>query len=47
LNEGIKIVDHFNVFNTLICQLTGMDVKIDEEDKGVTLLCLLSESWDI
>ena len=32
-------------FNTLICQLTSMDVKIDDEDKLVNLLCTLPESW--
>jgi hypothetical protein len=46
MKEGTKIVDHLNVFNTLICQLTSMDVKIDEEDKTVMLICSLLESWD-
>jgi hypothetical protein len=26
-----KIIDHLNVFNTLICRLESIDVKIDEE----------------
>jgi hypothetical protein len=46
MKEGTKFVDHLNVFNTLLCQLTSMDVKIDEEDKAVTLLCSLPESWN-
>jgi hypothetical protein len=45
MKEGTKIVDHLNVFNTLICQLASMDIKI-EEYKAMTLLCLLLESWD-
>ena len=45
MKEGTKITDHFNVFNTLIFQLSSMDVKIDEEDKTVNLLCTLPESW--
>jgi hypothetical protein len=46
MKEGMKIVDHLNVFNTLICQLTSMEVKFEDEDKAVTLLCLFHESWD-
>lgn len=46
MKEGTKIADHLNVFNTLICQLTSMDVKIDDEYKAVMLLCSLPESWD-
>ena len=45
MKEGTEIADHLNVFNTLICQLTSMDVKIDDEDKVVNLLCTLPESW--
>jgi hypothetical protein len=46
MKEGTKIVDHLNVFNTLICQLSSMEVKYEDEDKEVTLLCSLPESWD-
>jgi hypothetical protein len=46
MKEGTKIVDHLNVFNTLICQLNSMDVKYEDEDKAVMLLCSLPESWD-
>jgi hypothetical protein len=46
MKEGTKIIDHLNVFNTLICQLTNMEVKFEDEDKAVTLLCSLPESWD-
>jgi hypothetical protein len=42
----MKIVDHLNVFNTLICQLNSMDVKLDDKDKEVTLLCSLPKAWD-
>jgi hypothetical protein len=42
MKEGTKIVDHLNTFNTLIVQLTSMEVKFKDED----LLCLLPESWD-
>ena len=41
MKEGTKIANHLNVFNTLIFQLSSMDVKIDDEDKAVNLLCTL------
>jgi hypothetical protein len=44
MKEGTKIVDHLNVFNTLICQLTSMEVRFEDEDKVVTLPCSLPES---
>jgi len=46
MKDGIQIVDHLNVFNTLICQLSNMELKYEYEDKEVTLLCSLPESWD-
>ena len=46
MKEGTKIADHLNVFNTFICQLSDMEVKMEEEDKAITLLCSLPESWD-
>jgi hypothetical protein len=46
MKEGTKVVDHLNTFNTLIVQLTSMEVKFKDEDKAITLLCSLLESWD-
>ena len=46
MKEGINFFDHLSVFNTLICQLGSMDVKIDDEDKAITLLCSLPKSWN-
>jgi hypothetical protein len=46
MKEGTKVVDHLNTFNTLIVQLTSMDVKFEYEDKASTLFCSLRESWD-
>jgi hypothetical protein len=39
MKEGTKIDDHLNVFNNLISQLTIMELKFEDEDKEVTLLC--------
>jgi hypothetical protein len=46
MKEGTKVVDHLNTFNTLIVQLTSMEIKFEDEDKAITLLCSLPESWD-
>ena len=46
MKEGTTITDHLNTFNTLLVQLDSIEVKFDSEDKAVTLLCSLPESWD-
>ena len=46
MKEGTQIVDHLNFFNTLICQLTNMEVEFEDEDKVVTLLCYFPEYLD-
>ena len=46
MKEGTKVVEHLNTFNTLIVQLTSMEVKFEDGDKAITLLCSLPESWD-
>jgi hypothetical protein len=46
MKEGTKVDDHLNTFNTLIVQLTSMEVKFEDEDKVITLLCSFPESWD-
>ena len=46
VKEGAKISDHLNSFNTLLCQFYGMDVNLEGEEKSITLLCCLLESWD-
>jgi hypothetical protein len=45
MKEGTKVVDHLNTFNTLIVQLTSMEVKFEDKDMAITLLCSLPESW--
>ena len=46
MNDGSKIHDHLNTFNDLVCQLTSVDAKLDDEEKAITLLCTLSDPWD-
>ena len=42
----MKVVDHLSTFNTIIVQLASMEVKLEDEDKAVTLLCSFPKSWD-
>lgn len=46
MKEGTNFFDHLNVFNTLVCQLSSMEVKYEDEEKEVTLLCSLPQYWD-
>eukprot|EP00253_Pinus_taeda_P028237 PITA_28237 len=46
MKEGTLITDHMNTFNTLLVQLESIEVKFESEDKAITLLCSLPESWD-
>ena len=46
MEDGDSVTDHLNVFNTLVSQLVFVDIKMEEEDKCITLLCSLPDSWD-
>ena len=37
--------DHLNAFNNLVSQLIFVDIKMEEDDKCITLLCVLPNSW--
>jgi hypothetical protein len=36
----------FEAFNTVVSQLVSVDIKISDEDKCISLLCSLPDSWD-
>ena len=40
------MIEHLNVFNTVVSQLSSFDIKILDEDKCISLLCSLLDSWD-
>jgi hypothetical protein len=40
------VVEHLDVFNTVVIQLVFVDIKISDEDKCIHLLCSLPDSWD-
>ena len=46
MEDGDSMTNNLNVFNTLVSQLIFVDIKMKEEDKCITLLCSLPNSWD-
>ena len=45
MEENDNVAKHLNVYNTLVSQITSVGIKMAEEDKCITLLCSLSDSW--
>jgi hypothetical protein len=37
--DGSSVTDHLNVFNTVLIQLSSVDIKIIDEEKCIILLC--------
>jgi hypothetical protein len=46
MEDGDSVTKHLNAFNTLVSQLDSVNITIAEEDKCITLLCSLPDSWD-
>eukprot|EP00253_Pinus_taeda_P036196 PITA_36196 len=46
MKDGDSVTEHLNAFNTVVSQLSSVDIKISEEDKCISLLCSLPDSWD-
>ena len=46
MEDGDSVTDHLNVLNTLVSHIISVDIKMEEEDKCITLLCSLPDSWD-
>jgi hypothetical protein len=46
MSEHISITKNLNSFNTIIIQLSFVDIKITEEEKCVSILCSFLDSWD-
>jgi hypothetical protein len=44
ISEGSSVTEHLDVFNTIIRQLSSVDIKVTEEEKCVILLCSLLDS---
>eukprot|EP00253_Pinus_taeda_P029043 PITA_29043 len=46
MKDGDSVTEHPNAFNTVVSQLASVDIKISDEDKCISLLCSLPDSWD-
>ena len=40
------MTEHLNAFNIVVSQLSFVDIKTSKEDKCISLLCSLPDSWD-
>ena len=40
------MIEHLNAFNIVVSQLSSVYIKISDEDKCISLLCSLPDSWD-
>ena len=45
LQEGCNLLDHISDFKEIVSDLTAMEVKYDDEDLGLILLCSLPCSY--
>jgi hypothetical protein len=45
MSDGNSIIENLNAFNTVISQLFYVDIKITEEEKCISLLRSLPDSW--
>eukprot|EP00253_Pinus_taeda_P025343 PITA_25343 len=43
---NLRMKEHLNTYNTMVSQLLSVDIKISNEDKCISLLCSLPDSWD-
>jgi hypothetical protein len=46
MEDRDSVKEHLNAVNTLVSQLSSVNITIAEEDKCITLLCFFSDSWD-
>eukprot|EP00253_Pinus_taeda_P008231 PITA_08231 len=46
MKDGDLGTEHMNAFNIVVSQLSFVDIKISDEDKCISLLCSLPNSWD-
>ena len=46
MSESTQVKDHLDNFNRIILDLQGVDVKIENEDHALILLCLVPNSYE-
>eukprot|EP00253_Pinus_taeda_P003694 PITA_03694 len=45
MKDGDSVIEHMNAFNNVVSQLSSVDIKIIDEDKCISFLCSLLDSW--
>ena len=46
MGEGASVATHINEFNTIISQLTSVEINFDDEVRALILLASLPTSWE-
>ncbi|KAJ4708838.1 Retrovirus-related Pol polyprotein from transposon TNT 1-94 [Melia azedarach] len=46
MEEGTSLDEHLDMFNKIILDLENIDIKVDEEDQALLLLCSLPSSYE-
>jgi len=46
MQEGNDLAQHVNIFNQIITDIAQLDVKIEDEDRAIILLCSLPSSYE-
>jgi hypothetical protein len=46
MRDGDSVTEDLNAFNSMVSQLVSFEINISDEDKCISLLCSLPDSWD-
>ena len=46
MQEGMPLCDHLDDFNRIILDIKNIDIKVDDEDQALILLCSLPDAFD-
>jgi hypothetical protein len=46
MRYGDSVTEHLDAFNTMVSQFLSVEIKISDEDKCISLLFSLPDSWD-
>jgi hypothetical protein len=46
MRDGDSVAEHLNAFNIVVSQLVSVEIKISDEDKCISLMFFLPDSWD-